>query len=162
MTSEQSKGPISDKHGGAQQADDHEPRGPVVVGVDGSDGSSRALHFAADEARLRDCSLRVVRAWHMPPLAYQAYIPPNAYDGDMEAAAAIDEQVEAVLGSCELPTEKVVCEGPAAGVLLDAAKGAELLVVGSRGHGGFAGLLLGSVSNQVVHHAHCPVVVVRP
>jgi len=140
-----------------------EPERPgwVVVGVDGSEPSSRALTFAAEEARLRARPLRVVRAWHVPPLVYEAYIP-EAYEGAKEASVALDEQVRAVLGDGDLAIERVVSEGPAAKVLLEAGAGADLLVVGSRGHGGFGGLLLGSVSTQVVHHAHCPVVVVRP
>ncbi len=135
----------------------------VVVGVDGSEHSGRALAWAAEEARLRHAKLRVVRAWHVPPLAYQAYMPPDLYEAEKASTSALEEQIVAVLdGHADLVVERVVAEGRAVQVLIDAAKGADLLVVGSRGHGGFSGLLLGSVSSQVVHHAQCPVAVIRP
>ena len=135
----------------------------VVVGVDGSPASSAALELAADEARLRHARLRVVGAWSFPTFAAGTYVPAGAYeDFPEQLAAAVAAQIVEVLGaSPDIPVEQVVEEGPAARVILDAAKGAELVVVGSRGRGGFSGLLLGSVSTQVVHHAHCPVLVAR-
>ncbi|MDA8034186.1 MAG: universal stress protein [Actinomycetota bacterium] len=137
--------------------------GVVVVGIDGSPPSSRALAAAADEARWRKARLRVVGAWSFPAFAAGAYVPAGAYE-DVPAAldAAVAAQVAEVLGpQPDVQVERVTGEGPAASFILDAAKDADLVVVGSRGRGGFAGLLLGSVSSQVVHHAHCPVLVVR-
>jgi nucleotide-binding universal stress UspA family protein len=136
----------------------------VVVGVDGSSCSLEALGFAVAEARLRKAALRVVTAWHVPPMAYSGgfapVVDPKEFERNAEAIAeralaAIRDQAEGV------EVERVTREGQAAHVLLEEARGAELLVVGSRGHGGFTGLLLGSVSQQVAHHAPCPVVVVR-
>ncbi|MCK4177161.1 universal stress protein [Aciditerrimonas ferrireducens] len=135
----------------------------VVVGVDGSPGSSAALRFAAEEARLRGAVLRVLRAWTVPVGAYA----PVPYPAELYAEVApqterlLRSQVAEVLGEEPgIPVDERVVEGPPAKVLVDEAGGAILLVVGSRGHGGFAGLLLGSTSAQVVHHAPCPVVVV--
>lgn len=138
--------------------------GPVVVvGVDGSPASSRALTFAAEEARMRGASLRVVEAWSFPVFTAGTYVPAGAYeDFPEETSAALESQVSEVLGEHpDLGVERLVGEGPAAQVILEACKGAELVVVGSRGRGGFSGLLLGSVSNQVAHHATCPVAIVR-
>jgi nucleotide-binding universal stress UspA family protein len=132
--------------------------GIVAVGVDGSAGSKRALRWAVDEARLRDATLRVIKAW--------SYIgqPGGTFDpgyGDDDARRDLQAEV-ASLGDSTAGLELdlvTVCDLPAKG-LLDAAADADLLVVGSRGHGGFRGLLLGSVSTHVVHHARCPVTVV--
>lgn len=142
-----------------------EHRDLVVVGVDGSEPSDAALRCAAKEARLRKAVLKVVHAWHVPSTGYGGYMIPVGTLDDFasDAAKATDEQVSAVLGDnpgIELITE--IREGPASRAILDAAKDAELIVVGSRGRGGFSGLLLGSVSSQVAHHAHCPVLIVRP
>lgn len=135
----------------------------VVVGVDGSPQSSKALAFAADEARMRKATLKVVEAWSFPTFAAGAYVPAGAYeDFPEDVASSLDAQVAEVLGTQPaVAVEKVVEEGATAQVILEVAKGAELLVVGSRGRGGFTGLLLGSVSNQVAHHASCPVAIVR-
>lgn len=138
----------------------------VVVGVDGSEGSAAALAWAAEEARLRGGTLRVVHAWHMPTVGYAGavYLPGGAFEGVAdEVGSALRSQVVEVLGMHPaVPLEQEVAEGTAAQVLLDTAKDAEMVVVGSHGRGGFAGLLLGSVSARVAHHAHCPVVIVRP
>jgi len=160
MTPDQDQQPPSDGTGPAGGASQAKPF--IVVGVDGSDRSSGALRWAAHESRLRGAALHVVHAWQMPALSYAAYVPANAYDGSEVAASSLDAQLGAVLGN---PTDMVVVpkvtEGPAAQAILEAAKGAELVVVGSRGLGGFRGLLLGSVSTQVAHHATCPVVIVH-
>jgi nucleotide-binding universal stress UspA family protein len=133
----------------------------IVVGVDGSDEANTALEWALDEGLLRGAEVEVIHAFHLFP--------------DLSELAALTEQPDMVAQADELlrktvepalatrPGVKVTTEavqGPPAGTLLDAASGADLLVVGSRGRGGFAGLLLGSVSQQCVHHAPCPVVVV--
>lgn len=138
--------------------------GPVVVvGVDGSKASDAALEWAAEEARMRGATLRVVHSWALPSWSYSAYLPPASFD-DVEPAARedLDRQVVQVLGPHPaVPVEQELREGPAAEQILEAAADAVLVVVGSRGRGGFAGLLLGSVSAQVVQHAHCPVTIVR-
>jgi nucleotide-binding universal stress UspA family protein len=138
----------------------------IVVGIDGSENSVAALQWAAHEAELRNCKVRVVSAWEYPyavlapsPVA----LPLPAVTEMQEAANTLLEQV---LTEAKLPdgvtVEHVVVEGSPAKVLLDeAAKDAELLVIGARGRGGFMGLLLGSVATQVVHHSQVPTVVVR-
>jgi nucleotide-binding universal stress UspA family protein len=138
--------------------------GRIVVGVDGSETSRRALRWALDEAKLRGDDLTAVNAWHYPYAgatelaAMVQAVPPETAQaearGILEAAAR--EVAQPGDPEADLVT---VCGGPAS-VLVEQAKGADLLVVGSRGLGGFAGLLLGSVSHQVTHHAPCPVVVV--
>jgi nucleotide-binding universal stress UspA family protein len=137
----------------------------IVVGVDGSDESARALEWAADEARARDARVQVISAWHVPALVYSSgYAPmvaPSTEESSEHAARAIAEGVANELESGGLEAEAVVVRGNAAEALIDASADADLLVVGSRGHGGFTGLLLGSVSTQCAHHAHCPVVIVR-
>ncbi len=137
--------------------------GVIAVGVDGSDKSLPALRWAAKEAAAHGHTLRIVTAWSVPvtalcPGGLPAPYPSDELLGDARAAQ------EAVLAKVDLPAgvqiEHHIVEGGPAAVLLDAAESAELVVVGSRGHGGFKGLLLGSVSHQVVGHAACPVVVV--
>ena len=130
----------------------------VVVGVDGSDGARRALHWAAAHARATGARLRAVRAWSYLDQPVEGFDPSW---GEESARRDLDLAVDALgddLAGVEVE-RLVVCDLPAR-ALLDAAKDASLLVVGSRGLGGFQGLLLGSVSSQLVHHAGCPVVVV--
>ena len=135
-------------------------RGRVVVGVDGSEDAVRALSWAAEEARLRDATLVVVHAWSLPAIA----VPYIADPAPIRDAAG--ELVEAALSGAgvDAATEDVqvcVVTGSPAAAVLEMAEHADLVVVGSRGRGGFRGLLLGSVSHQVATHASCPVVVVR-
>jgi nucleotide-binding universal stress UspA family protein len=141
----------------------------IVVGVDGSETSRAALRWAAQEARAHDSELHVVHAWDMPAAASgvgltSARPSTSATEPYHQAAQQlVSAVVEGELGS-QSPTNvrPSIGRGSAASVLLEAAKGADLLVVGSRGHGGFAGLLLGSVSAKMANHAPCPVVIVRP
>ena len=141
--------------------------GTVVVGVDGSAGSERALRFAAQEARQRSARLRVVHAWHVPAMTgaggFAVVYPISPAEFETGAKKVLEKSLEG-LGDelAGLEVDRVVEQGQASGVLIEQAEGAELLVVGTRGHGGFAGLLLGSVSQQCAHHAHCPVAIVRP
>ncbi len=142
--------------------------GTIVVGVDGSEGSWDALRWALDEARLRQATLRAVHAWTFPSLSGVPGFAP-AIDADLlhelrEAGEGILEHAlsEAGAEAAGFLVERVVVEGSAARVLVEAAVDADLLVVGTRGHGGFRGLLLGSVSQQCAHHARCPVVIVPP
>jgi nucleotide-binding universal stress UspA family protein len=138
----------------------------VVVGVDGSEGSRRALAWAADEAREHQARLRVVTTWTAPPVAAGAGYASLPWYGEADlspvAERQLTEAVAEVLGEKpDLEIERVVAEGHAAPQLIDASAAADLLVVGCRGHGGFAGMLLGSVSQHVAAHAQCPVVIVR-
>ena len=139
----------------------------IVVGVDGSEESRSALRFAVEEAGLRDAAVHVVHAWWaLPELEAGAPVPAMGWETlrDHEARRFIEEFVERTLDGARTGIEitAVPVQGrTAAAALLEASKDADLLVVGSRGLGGFLGLLLGSVSQQCVHHAGCPVVVVR-
>jgi nucleotide-binding universal stress UspA family protein len=153
-------------------SDDRESkqRAAVVVGVDGSAGSSEALQWAIAEARLRQVPLRAIHAWTyaeplIPPLIgypYSAEDVESAIDERRQAAEGLLEQAtEALAEAREIEIERVIGEGSAARVLIDAVGEDDLLVVGSRGHGGFSSLLLGSVSEQCAEHASCPVVIVR-
>jgi nucleotide-binding universal stress UspA family protein len=134
----------------------------IVVGVDGSPGAREALRFALEEARLRDASVAAVFVWSLPLVADvpAALLPATLSDFREEAVEALDAALEEVSDTGGVEIERVVVEGPPARELVAAAEGADLLVVGSRGRGGFAGLLLGSVSQQCAHHAPCPVVIV--
>jgi nucleotide-binding universal stress UspA family protein len=139
----------------------------IIVGVDGSDGSRHALEFALREAQLRDASVRVVCTWHVPWSAYSG--APGLDTGLIvttlrEDADQIVHQMVAEAGAKAEGVEVVaeVCEGQPAEVLAERSRGAALLVVGSRGLGGFSGLLLGSVSHECAQHAECPVAIVPP
>jgi nucleotide-binding universal stress UspA family protein len=129
----------------------------IVVGVDGSANSVAAAAWALREAELREAELVVVVGWEIPPST--EYYVPDAVELE-EAAKADLDQVLAALGTSSVVVTGTTAPGSPAQVLLDAAADAELLVVGSRGHGAFVGLVLGSVSLRVVTHARVPVVVV--
>jgi nucleotide-binding universal stress UspA family protein len=138
----------------------------VLVGVDGSPESGAALKYAVAEAHRRGARLRVV----------STYFPEYSVHGRTEPVAASETGVEVDLekeirhmvedtltgDALPQPAEIVVAAGPAAGVLIDASGEVDVLVLGHRGRGGFASMLLGSVSLQCVLHARCPVIVVRP
>jgi nucleotide-binding universal stress UspA family protein len=133
----------------------------IVVGVDGSSGSEAALRWAIDEAGRRGAYVEAVHVWHPAYVGGYPYTTAAFDPGELEASAkAILDEAIAALGAVEIRVDPVVECGSAASALVERAKGADLLVVGSRGRGGFAGLLLGSVSQQVAHHAPCPVVIV--
>jgi len=140
----------------------------IVVGVDHSEAAKAALRFALEEAKLREATLRVVHAWQYGYIG--ATGPEGAYPavgGDIKelrdaAATALEETLQESTADMEtMEVERRVVQGRAAAALVDESRDADLLVVGSRGHGGFAGLLLGSVSQQCAHHAACPVVIVH-
>jgi len=137
----------------------------IVVGVDGSPGSRAALRWAHEEAQLREATLEVVTVWQFPMMtslpAFGAMPPPDDLSSDAERMLLQTLSEEGVASTHDLPVTTVVAEGAAAPALIEAAADADLLVIGSRGHGGFTGLLLGSVSQQCASHASCPVVVVR-
>jgi nucleotide-binding universal stress UspA family protein len=139
----------------------------IVVGVDGSNCAREALKFAAHEAALREARLRIVCAWEIPPAIYGGGFAPvldqETLDGFRVGADGVVEGALAQAKGLEpaVECEPRVAEGQPADVLLREADDADLIVVGNRGHGGFASLMLGSVSHQVVQHARCPVTVVR-
>jgi nucleotide-binding universal stress UspA family protein len=140
-------------------------RGWIVVGVDGSEPSQAALRWAATEAHRRGLGLQVVTCWSYPMLPWGPYQPPLSGDEfAAEAQKAAEAEVEKVLGEDRgsLDVEISVVEGAASLRLLDWDNAADMIVVGSRGRGGFAGLLLGSVSEHLAEHARCPVVIIRP
>jgi nucleotide-binding universal stress UspA family protein len=134
----------------------------IVVGVDGSEPSKAALRWAVEEGRLRGATVVAVHAWLMQFGAGPGFVVPALDPNDVrrEAESMLDAAI-AEAGDEGVDVERVAVEGVAARVLVEAAEGADLLVVGSRGHGGFAELLLGSVSHQCAQHAPCPVVIVR-
>ncbi|WP_405682473.1 universal stress protein [Streptomyces sp. NBC_00057] len=136
----------------------------IVVGVDGSEPSKAALRWAADQAELMDGVVDAIFAWEFPTSWYGLAPPADTEPADYQEQARklLDRVIDEVLGP-EQPVEirPRSAQGHPAAVLLDAAAGARLLVVGNRGHGGFAEALLGSVSQHCVQHASCPVVVVR-
>jgi nucleotide-binding universal stress UspA family protein len=138
----------------------------VVVGVDGSEGSRRAVRFAAEEARLRGATLRAVLAWQYPVTLYESagwVLPDPDMLSDFPQLArerldrALAAETEAL---ADVVVEPKVVEDVPAPALLEASKDADLLVVGTRGHGGFVGMVIGSVSQHCVHHSQIPVAVV--
>jgi nucleotide-binding universal stress UspA family protein len=138
----------------------------IVVGVDGSEGSKAALRWAMAEARLSNATIEAVITWQNPVVYGYSYGWMPAI-GEGESVAAImakvlDDTIAEVSSVLQRPVTVLprVVEGHPTQTLLDAAAGADLLVVGSRGHSTFAGILLGSVSQHCVQHAPCPVVVV--
>jgi nucleotide-binding universal stress UspA family protein len=145
----------------------------IVVGVDASEGANAALRWAIAEARLRETRLRAIYAWTLTYPQVEGYgylvgtldaLPAGGMSDQRRAAEQVLERATARLEpeAAGVDIERHVVEGPAADALVDAAAEADLLVVGSRGHGGFVGLLLGSVSQQCAHRASCPVVIVPP
>lgn len=134
----------------------------IVVGVDGSDSSKDALRWAAQQARVIGAELRVVTTWEYPTSFGWAPAYPSDWDPQTDASKALSEVIDEVLGRDPgVPVRIDVTEGRPAPVLIERARDAVLLVVGSRGHGAFAGMLVGSVSEHCVSHSPCPVVVVR-
>ncbi|MFP4146267.1 MAG: universal stress protein [Halorhodospira sp.] len=141
--------------------------GTIVVGMDGSEGAQHALAWAAAESALRECPVRAIYVIDRRYLDSDlgVLVAPAASELEAEANDILDRALEAIgelPQGVEVRKEVVHAERHGiVGTLLDqAGQDAELLVVGSRGHGGFTGLLLGSVSHQVLQHATCPVVVV--
>jgi nucleotide-binding universal stress UspA family protein len=134
-------------------------RGRIVVGVDGSDASIDAMRWAADQAALTSCDLEVLTSWHFP--SQWAEWVAEGIDWDARAKALLEDTLAAVHIQKDIEITRTARSGHPAEVLTDASTGADLLVVGSRGHDGFTGMLLGSVSSHVAAHANCPVVVVR-
>ncbi|WP_344126762.1 universal stress protein [Saccharopolyspora halophila] len=141
--------------------------GGVVVGVDGSSSSLHALTAAADEAARRSAVLHVVRAWSIRTAPRPDDCPPNAVPSMDAFQQEVEQDTRRLIAKKlgETPQIKIqvhAVHSPSPQALLSASRGADLLVVGHRGRGGFAGLMLGSVAEQCVRHAACPVLVTRP
>ena len=133
----------------------------IIVGVDGSPSSNAALEWAAQEAEIRGASLELIHAWNYPNLGYGGYVA-VLEDFEKDAANVLDEVVSATHEAH--PNLKLVSsllQGPTAQTIMERAKEADMVVVGSRGRGGFSGLLLGSVGQQLVHHCPVPVVIIH-
>ena len=138
----------------------------AVVGFDGSENSSAALQWAFDHVqRLGGGSVKVVMVWNYAPTAVGGYglasapLPP-AESMQEATETGLAEAMSGIVPPEGVTVESVVREGPPAKILVEESEGAEILVVGKRGHGGFLGLLIGSITNQVANHATCPVVIV--
>jgi nucleotide-binding universal stress UspA family protein len=136
----------------------------IVVGIDASEDSIRALRWALEEAMLREATVELVHAYPIPELTAMPMIVTLPSDDELQKAAeqVLTDSIASVGGAGEVPITKTARPGSPAAVLCDVARGAALMVVGARGLGGFRGLLLGSVSHQVVAHSPCPVVTVVP
>ena len=136
-------------------------KGRIVAGIDGSSHSMAALTWAIDEARLRGLGLRIIFAF--PTLV--SFFGTTSHEFypkvESEARTMFDEALAAAPPMDDLDVERILLPGNPSEILVDASRGASLLVVGSRGRGAFRGMLMGSVSTHAVHQAHCPVVVVR-
>jgi nucleotide-binding universal stress UspA family protein len=137
--------------------------GRIVAGIDGSPSSLDALAWAARQAALTASRLQVVMAWDWPTSAGWSVPVPDDYHPEADVRRDLEAAVASVHRQHpDLSVDSLVVEGHPAPILVEASRGADLLVVGSRGHGAFVGMVLGSVSEYCVTHAHCPVVVHRP
>lgn len=137
-------------------------KGTVVVGVDGSVDGGRALQWAIDEAIRRHLRVLLVHGVEVGVSMASPYGSGMVLDQLEDAGRVVLDEAEERVRAAGLDVESHLEVGSAAHALIEQSKGADLLVVGSRGHGGFVGMLLGSVSSACAHHAHCPVVVIRP
>ena len=137
----------------------------IVVGIDGSAPADAALDFALEEARLRDLPLRIVCAWEIPAIEYAGAAlrptPDLAAEAERQAEEVLARAVQTIGDEPGVPLETVAAPGHAPAVLVEQSAGATLLVVGTRGRGGFASIVLGSVSQSVAHQSVCPLVIVR-
>jgi nucleotide-binding universal stress UspA family protein len=139
--------------------------GPVVVGVDGSPSSVHALEAAFEAAAERNTELIAIRAYELP-LVWGGYGVSPEYIDPVKLESEQREQLVNDVAAWrdkypDVPVKTVVARGSAADVLIGVSKSAQLVVVGTRGHGGFTGLLLGSVGQQLMHHSESPVLIVR-
>mgnify|MGYP002738643347 CR=1 FL=1 len=137
--------------------------GKIIVGVDASEHAVRAVRWAVEEARLRKAELEIVHAVHQPDVAAMpAVLPMPTHEQLEEAGNQLVDELLAEVDTSDVTVTRDVRSGGAAGVICRRAEDADLVVVGARGLGGFRGLLLGSVTQQVVAHSSAPVVVVVP
>ena len=132
--------------------------GYIVIGVDGSPSSLDALHWAVDQAALTGAGIRAVIAWEYPPLSGVDPMTANV-DWPAKSQQTLDAALEKTVDVYAVDVSSAAVEGHPAQVLLDASVGAQLLVVGNSGHGAFTEMLPGSVREQVITHATCPVLV---
>jgi nucleotide-binding universal stress UspA family protein len=133
----------------------------IVVGIDGSNSSLSALEWAARQAEFTDASLDIVASWEWPT-SYGWSVVPGGYDPSGDLRSVIEPILETLrVAHPRVVVQAKILEGHPAPVLIRESMGAELLVVGSRGHGEFVGMLIGSVSEHCVANASCPVVVFR-
>lgn len=140
--------------------DDNESR-RILVGVDGSDSSIEALRRAATIATALDAPIEAITTWEYPALL-ESYYPSEDWSPEEDAKQVLSDAVEQAFDGAPPPRLSTrILHGPPARTLIEASEGAFMLVLGSRGHGGFAGLLLGSVSTACAHHSHCPVLIMR-
>ena len=151
----------------SQEADDPGiEAGRVVVGIDGSELSVDATHMAFEEASLRRCGLTLLHVWNAPGYETAGVVVPDTFNLEEAHSDELRAMAETVAGLAEkypdVHVEQRLRQGRPAKALADATRGAALVVVGSRGHGGFASLMLGSTSRALLHHAYCPVLVVKP
>lgn len=139
-----------------------EPSHRIVVGVDGSKSSVAALEWALRQAELTGSSLEAITTWEWPTNYGWAFPFPPEYNPKMDSQKMLNDAMAPLLViHADVPVQTTVIEGHPAPVLVAASKGADLLVVGSRGHGEFAGMMIGSVSEHCATNAHCPVLVLR-
>ncbi|GLI28604.1 universal stress protein [Agromyces rhizosphaerae] len=131
----------------------------ILVGVDGSAPSIEALRYGARLADALDAPLEAVTTWTFPPVM-GAYVV-DGWTPDEDAQGILDDSIAEAFGDDPPDLARTVLAGPAAGTLIEESRRARMLVLGSRGHGGFAGLLLGSVSAACAAHAHCPVLILH-
>ena len=135
----------------------------IVVGVDGSEHAREALRWAVEVAEWRTAQLDIVHAWEPPFGPTWGTLGTDVAAYEEQAQRLLDDEVSKMPPAAASTTvDPQAVRGSAASVLIGLSKDADLVVVGARGHGGFAGLRLGSVSDQVAHHAECPVVIVHP
>ena len=136
----------------------------ILVGVDGSAGSQVAVEFAAREAAAHGAMVRLLSAWEVPTNVLSGGMVPDLYGSFEAEALTLLGEAAARVRELEpaVAVEQKAVEGHAGNALVDEAENADLVVIGRRGHGGFAELLLGSISHQVADHAPCPVVIVPP
>ena len=134
----------------------------IVVGVDGSEDGERALRWALETAQRRDLSILLVHGLDVGLSAADPYGGGYVLEQLQDAGRLALEAASKMCAEAGIECESKLEMGSPGYLLVEESRGAAMLVIGSRGHGGFVGLLLGSVSNACVHHAHCPVVVVPP
>ena len=134
----------------------------IVVGVDGSEDGERALRWALETAQRRDLSILLVHGLDVGLSAADPYGGGYVLEQLQDAGRLALEAAAKMCADAGIECESKLEMGSPGYLLVEESRGAAMLVIGSRGHGGFVGLLLGSVSNACVHHAHCPVVVVPP
>jgi nucleotide-binding universal stress UspA family protein len=130
----------------------------IVVGIDGSASSIDAFRWAVGQAQVTGAAVEALMAWQYPP----GVVPAGTEDSDAESRRALDRAIEGAFSDAPpVQVTRIVEEGEPSLTLVGRSTNAALLVVGSRGHGAFVGMLIGSVSQYCVTHAHCPVVVLR-